>query len=209
MPGFPVAFRPPAFASWASCSRQGFPPLLRSAYRASQPGPDGFSTFHTSEIQPDWAPSSSRGQRCSHGRPGFLGRRLPPLPTARPYHPGPRPITRSCSLRDIHKGLLTFARPAFPSPGCSPGWSRGPWASSLGFAPQQVGPAAHARAGTGIEHSPGATRPTSSASIPASSLEMSGFVSHGQSEHMIGLVIRQVDLQQLQAVIDRLDQAQP
>lgn len=30
---FPAAFRPPAFASWASCSRQGIGLSLRSAYR--------------------------------------------------------------------------------------------------------------------------------------------------------------------------------
>ena len=30
---FPVGFRPPAFASWTSCSRQRIPPSSRSAYR--------------------------------------------------------------------------------------------------------------------------------------------------------------------------------
>ena len=37
-PGFPVAFRPPASASWASCSRRGVPLSSRSAYQAA-PGP--------------------------------------------------------------------------------------------------------------------------------------------------------------------------
>ena len=46
---FPVAFRPPAFASWASCSRRGFGPSLRSAYRTriSASGPRrGFHVPH-------------------------------------------------------------------------------------------------------------------------------------------------------------------
>lgn len=33
------------------------------------------------------------------------------------------------------KGSRAFTRPVFPLPGCSPGRSRGPWASSPGFAP--------------------------------------------------------------------------
>ena len=32
VPRFPASFRPPAFASWASCSRQGVEPSSRSAY---------------------------------------------------------------------------------------------------------------------------------------------------------------------------------
>ena len=35
-PGFPAAFRPPAFASWASCSRQGIGPSSPPAYRPTQ-----------------------------------------------------------------------------------------------------------------------------------------------------------------------------
>ena len=60
-PRFPVAFRPPAFASWASCSRRGVRPSSRSAYRAaSGPDPDGVSTFRTHEIRPGWVPSIPR-----------------------------------------------------------------------------------------------------------------------------------------------------
>ena len=36
---FPAAFRPPAFASWASCSRHGIRLSLRSAYRRSRTRP--------------------------------------------------------------------------------------------------------------------------------------------------------------------------
>ncbi len=35
---FPAALRPPAFASWASCSRPGVGPSLRSAYHHTHPG---------------------------------------------------------------------------------------------------------------------------------------------------------------------------
>jgi len=41
---FPAAFRPPAFASWASCSRHGIQLPLRSAYRRSRTGP--WRVFH-------------------------------------------------------------------------------------------------------------------------------------------------------------------
>lgn len=52
---------------------------------------------------------------CSHDRSDLSGRRSPPLPTARSCHPGQHPISRSCPLRGIIKGSLSFARPVFPS----------------------------------------------------------------------------------------------
>jgi len=48
---FPAAFRPPAFASWASCSRHGIRLSLRSAYRHHRTGPDGVSMFRTREMR--------------------------------------------------------------------------------------------------------------------------------------------------------------
>jgi hypothetical protein len=63
-PGFPVGFRPPAFASWTSCSRQRFPLSSRSAYRNRHAdGPDsvGVSVFRTHETRPGWVPSLPRG----------------------------------------------------------------------------------------------------------------------------------------------------
>ena len=46
LPWFPVGFRPPAFACWASCSRRGVPLSSRSAYQAA-PGPRrGFHVPH-------------------------------------------------------------------------------------------------------------------------------------------------------------------
>src|SRR5450755_5181672 len=68
--GFPSPYGAPAFASWASCSRQGLGPLSPPAYRrrlAAPPDPDGVSTFRMRELRPGWAPPRPRGQRCSHG----------------------------------------------------------------------------------------------------------------------------------------------
>ena len=122
-------------------SRRGIPPLSRSAYRTRRPGPDGVSTFHAHEIRPGRAPSIPRGQRCSHDRPVASGRRLPPLPAARPYHPGSRSRLPGLSNNEASsEGSLAFARPVFPSPGCSPGRNGGPWASPSSFAPPRAGP---------------------------------------------------------------------
>src|SRR4051812_7617989 len=49
---FPVGFRPPAFASWTSCSRQRIPLSSQSAYRTHHHGgPDsvGVPMFRTHE----------------------------------------------------------------------------------------------------------------------------------------------------------------
>jgi hypothetical protein len=59
LPGFPAAFRPPAFASWASCSRRGFRP---SCDRPT--GPDG--------------PDPTGLPRSTHPRCGRIGRPLYP-----------------------------------------------------------------------------------------------------------------------------------
>jgi hypothetical protein len=65
---FPAVFRPPAFASWASCSRHGIQPPSRSAYHHTRgrDGPDGVSTFHTHELRPGRVPAVPREQRCPH-----------------------------------------------------------------------------------------------------------------------------------------------
>src|SRR4051812_15682333 len=83
--GVPVAFRLPAFASWASCSRRGFPLSSRSAYRANARTPAGVSTFRTFETRPDWAPSFPRA-------PAVLSRPV------RSLRPPLAPSTRSQAL---------------------------------------------------------------------------------------------------------------
>jgi hypothetical protein len=57
--GFPVGFRPPAFASWTSCSRQRFLLSSRSAYRTAAQTGRTLSGF----------PCSAR---MRHGRDGCL-----------------------------------------------------------------------------------------------------------------------------------------
>jgi len=134
---FPVAFRPPAFASWSSCARQGAGPSLRSAYRSLLPGPDpdGVATFRAHELRPGWVPSLPRGLRCPHGRQVIPGRRLPPC-SGRPCTPVQQPTTGGFLSRGIIKGSRSFTRPAFPWP-VAPGWSGSPRASSPGFTPRR------------------------------------------------------------------------
>jgi hypothetical protein len=84
------------------------------------------STFHAHETRPGWAPPIPRGPRCSHDRRWVSGRRVPPPPAARPYHPGPHPVVPGSRSRGIIRGSLAFTRPVFPSPGRSPGRNGGP-----------------------------------------------------------------------------------
>jgi CBS domain-containing protein len=95
-PGFPSPYGAPAFASWASWSRQATGPSLPPAYRgrlAASPDPEGFSTFRMREQRPGWAPPRPRGQRCPHDRRKLSGRRLPFL-HGQALHPGVHPICR-------------------------------------------------------------------------------------------------------------------
>ena len=57
------------------------------------PDPDGVLTFRMRELRPGWAPPRPRGQRCSHDRRRFSGRRLPFL-HGQALHPGLHPISR-------------------------------------------------------------------------------------------------------------------
>ena len=122
-------------------------------------------------------------QRCSHDRSDPSGRRSPPLPGARPYHPGfipsPGAVYYEASSR-VHS-----RSPARPSP--SP---VGPWMEQgpLGLHPGLRTPAGRtcgARQGRGQAssthpelHTPGITGPP-----PASSLAMCDLVSHDRPGH--------------------------
>jgi hypothetical protein len=116
-PRFPVTFRPPAFASWASFPTRGF----RPAYdRPTAPPPAartraGFP--RSARTRPGWDRASSvpRGRRCRRDRewcPIAACR----FATARPCHPGVALRPGMCLSRGISKDSLAFARPAFPSP---------------------------------------------------------------------------------------------
>ena len=85
-PRFPVAFRPPAFAYWASCSRRGVPLSSRSAYQAV-PGPrQGFHVPHT-RVTAGW------GALFTPRPSGALTAGPIPPAAARPLFQGPGPIT--------------------------------------------------------------------------------------------------------------------
>jgi hypothetical protein len=82
MPRFPAAFRPPAFASWASCPAREFsptydrptgPPFLHG------PDPGEVSMFRTHEIRLGPGVLSTPGTAVSTRPRSILDRRLPPL----------------------------------------------------------------------------------------------------------------------------------
>ena len=124
----PVAFRPPASACWASCPAGGFPPLSRSAYRTpvTGPDPDGVSAFRACEMRPGWAPPIPRGQRCSHNRRWVSGRRLPPLPAARPYHPDLSFRRSGLTITRHHQGFTCVRPSGLPLARSLPRTERGP-----------------------------------------------------------------------------------
>jgi len=148
---FPVAFRPPAFASWASSSRQGVPLSSRSAYQAA------------TTTRP---PGPCRGSRVSHAQdaagvgalfiPGpvvpsrptvFPRPALPPFQAASPQPRWNIPSTRGPTSRDITEGSRTS--PVRPSPHL---WSLD-GSATLGLHPglrTPRSPATPARTGTSL-----------------------------------------------------------
>ena len=127
---FPVAFRPPAFAS-----RVILFPLRSSAFltvglpttTTHRPDPDGVTTFHTREMRPGWVPSRPRD-----GGAHPAGSLSPPagacrFPAASPTRPTATTHQRGSTMTRHHQGSLTFTRPVFPSP-VAPGWNEDPWA---------------------------------------------------------------------------------
>ena len=101
-------------------------------------------------------------------------------PLAVPPRPGPAPRSPS-HLPGLwvtrHQRGFTHVRPSGLPLACAPGWN----GTRFGFFPElrtpQL-PATHVRAGTGPEHWPGATPPTSSALQSAHSLATCNLVSH-------------------------------
>jgi len=150
----------PAFASWASCSRQGVRPSSPPAYRrrlAASPDPDGVPTFAMRELRPGWAPPRPRGQRCSHDgedSPAAACRSSTARPCTPVFIPSPGALGNEASA-----GVRSRA-PVRSSPRLRSRMER----ARFGFFPElrtpQL-PAAHVRAGTGLKHWPGATSPAS------------------------------------------------
>jgi len=94
-PRFPVAFQPPAFASWVVLRPLGISAFLTVGLPGRQIGPDpnGVTTFHLHETRPGRVPPMPRERRCSHDRPSASGRRLPLL-NGQFLHLGQTSITR-------------------------------------------------------------------------------------------------------------------
>ena len=86
---FPAAFRPPAFASWASCPAREFRPSTVGlpTTRHGVPDPDGVSTFRTHETRPGSGALSTPGTAVFTRPSGHPGRRLPPLSGQVPITP--------------------------------------------------------------------------------------------------------------------------
>jgi len=114
-PRFPVSFRPPAFASWASCPARGFrPPYGRPT--APPPATRTRTGFpRSARARPGWDRASSvpRGRRCRRDRRVVPGRRCR-FATARPCHPSAALRPGMCLSRGINKDSLHS--PVQPSP---------------------------------------------------------------------------------------------
>ena len=173
-PGFPSPYGAPAFASWASCSRHGIPPPSRLAYRHRAPDLTGFPRSACA--------SSDRGGRpLDPGASGVhtTGEDSPAAAcrssTARPCTPVF--IPSAGALGNEASAGVHSRSPVRPSPRLRSRMER----ERFGFFPElrtpQL-PAAHVRAGTGLEHWPEAMPPTSSVLQPASSLAPCDLVSH-------------------------------
>jgi hypothetical protein len=131
---FPVAFRPPAFASRVIRFPLGSWAFLAVGLPVTNlvPDPIGVPTFHTYEMQPGWVPPLPRGRRCSPDRmpcPAVACR----FTAASPYAPLAHPIggathhEASTGVHAIHPSGLPLA--------CSPRMGRGPSGFPLSFAP--------------------------------------------------------------------------
>ena len=124
----------------------GVPLSSRSAYQAA-PGPwRGFHVPHIRVAAGLGALFTPRPSGAHTAGPDPSGRRSPPLPGARPYHPG----THSTSGAVYYEASsrVHSRSPARPSPSpVGPGWHSASWACSPGFAPCQAGPASARRSG--------------------------------------------------------------
>ena len=141
LPRFPAAFRLPAFASWASCSRQGIPPLLTV----------GLPRAHTACRTLTGFPRSARMRYDRGGCPLYPGsggvhtavddvpgRRLPLL-SGRSLSPRPAHPTRGVAVTR-HQQWFTGIHPSGLPLTCGPRTERGPLGFPPGFAPGRYRP---------------------------------------------------------------------
>jgi hypothetical protein len=124
-------------------SRRGVTPLLRSAYRTTRlavtfyPDHGRVSAFRTLEQRPVWVPSEPRGHAVLHGRGHAPGRRVLPLPGARPYHPVLIPSTRAFHYEASSRVHSRSPARSSPSP-VAPGWIGCPLRRILGLRTPQT-----------------------------------------------------------------------
>jgi hypothetical protein len=156
---FPVAFRPPAFASWSSCSRRGIRPSSRSASHPT----GGWTTTGL----PRSAHTSYDREGCplypgdNGARPGLEivpSRRLPPHKRQRPCTPAPTFHLPRLWLTRHQRGFTQFTHPVFPSPATAR--MERAAASAFPRASHPIRPRAEQRTsgwGQAIEHGPGTT----------------------------------------------------
>ena len=134
---FPVAFRPPAFASRSSDTRRGSGPSSRSAYRTTaSPGPrQGYHVPHARAATGVGAPSTPGTAvltRSAYGlRPAPAASRRP-VPTPRYNIPstGLGAHETSTGVHAIHPSGLPLA--------CGPRMERAPLGSPLSFEPRRL-----------------------------------------------------------------------
>ena len=136
---FPVAFRPPALASWASCTRRGLGPSLPPAYRHPLPAwrtPTGFPCSARMRHDWGWAPSVPRGRWCPHGRAQSLAA-ICRLPTARPLSSRRSTPSRDVQLTRHQRGFTGIhPMPSLPL-ACGPRTERAPLGFPVSFAPDR------------------------------------------------------------------------
>ena len=152
LPRFPAAFRPPAFASWASCPARGFRPSYdRPTAPPSARTRTGFPC--SARVRPGWGGCplypGGGGVHATVPRSAVAACRFP---AASPCHPGLATRPGELELTGHQQGF-TGVRPSSLPLTCGPGTEPAP----LGFPLKLRTPAGRtrkrtSRAGTGLEH---------------------------------------------------------
>ena len=88
--------------------------------------PTGFPRSAHARCDRGWAPPIPRGQRCSRNRRWVSGRRLPPLPAARPYHPDLSFRRSGLTITRHHQGFTCVRPSGLPLARSLPRTERGP-----------------------------------------------------------------------------------
>ena len=152
---FPVAFRLPAFASWASCTRRGLGPSLPPAYRHPRTAwrtPTGFPC--SARMRPDWGwvplyPGDGGVHTAALNPwppPAAFQRPVPVIPASRTV-PG-------CAINEASARVHWHSPHAQPSPRLWTPDGTGSLGRSreLRTRPPLAAAVAHVTAGTGLRH---------------------------------------------------------